>query len=116
MFLLRRKSKAAPPAGKGESNGKPPLSPKSAQKAKSAEEAKKEAFKQAHEEEKKEKPKPTDVERVAAKDDEDDGSHRIRTSRRISQTQIGKPLSYNAYITQTKLNQPRPATDQPQKQ
>ncbi len=84
---------------------KPPVAPGGAHKVKTAEEAKQEAIKQDKVKTKgntKEKEEP--VERAGGSDGDDDQSHRMKASRRISQTQFGKPLSYNQYITQTKLN------------
>jgi hypothetical protein len=110
MFLFSKK-KSKPPVGK------PPLPPTGniAPKVKTAEEAKREAM-QNDKEKEKEKPKEKtkaekeDLERVKDGEevDEDEASRRRKASRRISQTQFGKPLSYNAYITQNKLNPTKP--------
>ena len=93
-FLFGGKKKEKVPIGK------PPLPPSAAQpaKVKTAEEAKREANQQ--------KEKEQAVERAKVVEETDDeANQRKKASRRISQTQFGKPLSYNAYITQSKAEQ-----------
>ena len=84
--LFKKKNKTEVPVGKPPAeSGLPPTKPKT------AEEAKREAIQHQHTEE---------LERAKPVDDTPDESVRKKASRRISQTQFGKPLSYNAYITQ----------------
>jgi len=88
--LFKKKNKTEVPVGKPptppSTGGLPPTKPKT------AEEAKREAIQQQHKEEEVERAKPVD--------EAPDEGVRKKASRRISQTQFGKPLSYNAYITQ----------------
>jgi len=83
-FLFKKKDKPVRPPSL-------PLAPQPKEKVKTAEEAKREALQK----EKEELERAKDVQQ-----EDDDESQRKRASRRISQTQFGKPLSYNAYLSQ----------------
>jgi hypothetical protein len=85
-----RPKSARTPASSQPPAGLPPRGPEP--KPASSEDAKKQALKEP-------------VERAELSPEDEDNSRRIRASRRISQTQFGKPLTFNDILKQQRQEQ-----------